>query len=150
MQYPTCEKAPAVLNDHAENHLDNAADGGGNMLGGWGGHAVKAKGHCPLRQAGFRKDFRTTNNIFILGSLIDRQKQSRQKGKAGKPYCCFVDLRKELNTVSRAVLWQVLEELFMAVFMAESWTSSSLYMHTTAQQCDHHKAFLPSSEVSLG
>ena len=39
-------------------------------------HAVKAKG-----QAGFRKDFRTTDNIFILRSLIDKQKQSRQKGK---------------------------------------------------------------------
>ncbi|DBB04184.1 TPA: hypothetical protein ACH3X1_013227 [Trebouxia sp. C0004] len=30
------------------------------------------------------------------------------------------------------------------------WTSSSLCMHTTAQQCDHHKAFLPSSDVSWG
>ena len=40
-------------------------------------HAVKAKG-----QAGFRKDFRMTNNIFILRSLIDKQKQTRQKEKA--------------------------------------------------------------------
>ena len=34
-------------------------------------HAVKAKG-----QAGFRKDFRTTDNILILRSLIDKQKQT--------------------------------------------------------------------------
>ena len=69
-------------------------------------HAVKTKG-----QAGFRKELRTTDNIFILRSLIDRQRQTRLKGKAGKLYCCFVDFRKALDTVPRAVLWQVLEEL---------------------------------------
>ena len=105
-------------------------------------HAVKAKG-----QARFSKDFLTTDNIFILRSLIDNQKQSRQKGKAGKLYCCFVDFRKAFDTVPRAVLWQVLRNL---VSMVESWTSSSLCMHTTAQQCGHHKAFLPSSDVSWG
>ena len=69
-------------------------------------HAVKAKG-----QAGFRKEFRTTDNIFILRSLIDKQRQTRLKGKAGKLYCCFVDFRKAFDTVPRAVLWKVLEEL---------------------------------------
>ncbi len=69
-------------------------------------HAVKAKG-----QAGFRKDFRTTDNMFILRSVLNKQKQSRQKGKAGKLYCCFVGFRKACDTVPRAVLWQVLEEL---------------------------------------
>ena len=32
---------------------------------------IKAKG-----QTGFRKDFRTTDNIFVLKSLIDKQKQT--------------------------------------------------------------------------
>ena len=41
-------------------------------------HTVKAKG-----QAGFRKDYRTTNNIFIPTLLIDKQKQARQNGMAG-------------------------------------------------------------------
>ena len=67
---------------------------------------VKAKG-----QAGFRKDFRTTDNIFILRSLIDKQRRTRQKGKASKLYCCFVVFKKAFDTVPRAVLWQVLEEL---------------------------------------
>ena len=41
-------------------------------LASWAeGHAVKAKG-----QVGFRKDFRTTDNIFVLRSLIDKQQQS--------------------------------------------------------------------------
>ncbi len=35
---------------------------------------IKAKG-----QAGFRKDFRTTDNIFVLKSLIDRQKTDTPK-----------------------------------------------------------------------
>ena len=69
-------------------------------------HAVKAKG-----QAGFRKEYRTTDNIYILRSLIDKQRQTRLKGKAGKLFCCFVDFRKAFDTVPRAVLWQVLEEL---------------------------------------
>ena len=36
-------------------------------------HGVKAKG-----QAGFRKNFRTTDNIFIMRSLIDKQWRTRQ------------------------------------------------------------------------
>ena len=50
---------------------------------------IKAKG-----QAGFRKDFRTTDNIFVLKSLIDKQKQTH-----GKLYCCFVDFKKAFDTV---------------------------------------------------
>ena len=67
--------------------------------------------------ASHRKEFCTTDNIFILRSLIDKQRQTRLKGKAqltfkaGKLYCCFVDFRKAFDTVPRAVLWQVLEEL---------------------------------------
>ena len=60
---------------------------------------VKAKG-----QAGFRKDFRTTDNTFVLKSLIDKQKQTH-----GKLYCCFVHFKKAFDTVSRGLLWQVLE-----------------------------------------
>ena len=68
-------------------------------------HAVKAKG-----QAVFRKLFQSTDNMFILRSLMDKQKQSRQKGKAGKLYCCFVDFRKAFGIVP-SVLWQMLEEV---------------------------------------
>ena len=88
-------------------------------------HAVKAKG-----QAGFRKDFRTTDNIFILRSLFDKQKQSRQKGKAGKLYCCFVDFRKAFNTVPCAVLWQVLEGLGVHGTILD--IIKSLYAHNSA------------------
>ena len=69
-------------------------------------HGVKARG-----QAGFRKEHRTTDNVFVLRSLIDKQKQSRQRGYSGKLFCCFVDFRKAFDTVPRAILWQVLEDL---------------------------------------
>ena len=53
--------------------------------------------------------FRTTDNIFVLKSLIGKQKQTRQKNKNGRLYCCFVDFKKAFDTVPRAVLWQVLD-----------------------------------------
>ncbi len=67
---------------------------------------IKAKG-----QAGFRKDFCTTDNIFVLKSLIDKQKQTRQRKASGKLHCCFVDFKKAFDTVPRGLLWQVLERV---------------------------------------
>ncbi len=63
---------------------------------------LRAKG-----QAGFRKDFRTTDNLFVLKTLLDQRKARR----AAKMYCCFVDFKKAFDTVPRALLWQVLREL---------------------------------------
>ena len=88
-------------------------------------HGVKAKG-----QAGFRKDFRTTDNIFVLRSLIDKQKQSRQKGRSGKLYCCFVDFKKAFDTVPRELLWQVLEGLGIHGRILD--IIKSLYAHDSA------------------
>ena len=73
------------------------------------------------------KDFRTTDNILVLRSLIDKQRQSQHKGKAGKLYCCFVDFRKAFDTVSGAVLWQVLQELGVCGRIAD--IIKSLYAH---------------------
>jgi len=63
---------------------------------------IKAQG-----QAGFRKDFHTTNNIFVLKSLIDKQQQTRQGKTSGKLYCCFVDFKKAFDIVPCGLLWQV-------------------------------------------
>jgi hypothetical protein len=57
-------------------------------------------------QAGFRKDFRTTNNLYILQTLI---KQSTHKCK--KVHCCFVDFHKAFDTLPRDLLWQVLIDM---------------------------------------
>jgi hypothetical protein len=64
-------------------------------------HGLRAKG-----QAGFRKDYRTIDQLFILRTLI---KQSKAKKKP--LYCCFVDFKKVFDTVPREMLWQVLASL---------------------------------------
>ena len=76
-------------------------------------NCIMGCGACyPTQESGrLQEDFRRTDNMFVLRSLTDKQRQTRQKGKASKSYCCFVDFRKALDTGPRAVLWQVLEKL---------------------------------------
>ena len=81
---------------------------------------IKAKG-----QAGFRKDFRTTDNIFVLKSLIDKQKQTH-----GKLYSCFVDFKKAFDMVPRGLLWQVLETVGIRGPILDC--IKSLYSHDSA------------------
>ncbi len=89
-----------------------------------------AEEHAAKGQAGFWKDSLTTDNIFVLKSLIDKQNQSRQQGTAGKLYCCFVDFRKAINTVLCAVPWQVLEKLGVHGRILD--IVKSLYAHKSA------------------
>ena len=84
------------------------------------GESIKAKG-----QAGSRKDFRTTDNIFVLKSLIDKQKQTH-----GKLYSCFVDFKKAFDTVPRGLLWQVLERVGVRGPILDC--IKSLYSHDSA------------------
>jgi hypothetical protein len=64
-------------------------------------HGLRAKG-----QARFCKDYRTTDQLFILRTLIEQSKAKK------KPlYCCFIDFKKAFNIVPREVLWQVLAGL---------------------------------------
>jgi hypothetical protein len=61
-------------------------------------HGLRAKS-----QAGFRKDYRTIDQFFILRTLIEHCKAKK------KPlYCCFVDFKKAFNIMLCEVLWQVL------------------------------------------
>jgi hypothetical protein len=62
---------------------------------------LRAKG-----QAGFRKDLHTTDNLYILRTLIEQNTHKRKN-----VYCCFVDFRKAFDTVPRDLLWQVLAEM---------------------------------------
>ena len=64
-------------------------------------HNLRAEG-----QAGFRKDHRTVDNIFIMHTLISKARKSKRK-----LYCCFVDFKKAFDSVPRHSLWQVLESL---------------------------------------
>ncbi len=61
---------------------------------------------CAKGQARFRKDYHTTDQLFILRTLIE---QSKAKKKS--LYYCFMDLKKVFNTMPREVFWQVLAGL---------------------------------------
>ena len=54
-------------------------------------------------QAGFRKGFSTTDNLFILHSLLELSKSSKNK-----LHCAFVDFKQAFDTVWRNGLWQKL------------------------------------------
>ena len=56
-------------------------------------------------QAGFRKNFRATNRVFIIQTLMQRAGRSKRK-----LYTCFVDFRKAFDLVPDCTLWKVLEE----------------------------------------
>ena len=56
-------------------------------------------------QAGFRKGFSTTDNLFILQSLIEICKANKSK-----LFCAFIDFKQAFDTVWRAGLWQKLLE----------------------------------------
>lgn len=48
-------------------------------------------------QAGFRKNFRTSDQLFILKTIVDKYIQ--KNGKMNKLYACFIDLKKAFDTV---------------------------------------------------
>ena len=74
------------------------------------GAGVRADG-----QAGFRRDHRTVDNIFILRTLIEQCKgrDRNRTGQKKKLYVCFVDFKKAFDTVPRDLLWQALEDTGM-------------------------------------
>ena len=51
-------------------------------------------------QAGFRKEYSTSDHIFVLSSLIDILKAQKQK-----LYCAFVDFSQAFDSVWRCGLW---------------------------------------------
>ena len=65
------------------------------------GHDLRADG-----QAGFRKDYRTSDNVFIMQTVISSAHKAKKK-----LYCCFVDFKKAFDSVPRQRLWEVLASL---------------------------------------
>ena len=49
-------------------------------------------------QSGLRKKYSTTDNLFVLKSLIDIVQSSKRK-----LYCCFIDLNKHLTQIGGQV-----------------------------------------------
>ena len=55
-------------------------------------------------QAGFRKNYSTMDNVFVIDTLI--RKYLRKKG--GRFYCAFIDFSKAFDSVNHKALWQKL------------------------------------------
>ena len=58
-------------------------------------HGLRARG-----QAGFRRDHRTTDQVFVLRTLIEQARATDTK-----LHVCFVDFRKAYDSVPRGMLW---------------------------------------------
>jgi hypothetical protein len=99
---------------------------------------LRAKG-----QVGFKKDFRTTNNLFILRTLIEQARFQKKK-----LYTCFVDFKKAFDIVPRDLLWQVLEGLGISGRILECLRS----MYCQDQACLHHpeEEFTPTFLCRIG
>jgi hypothetical protein len=80
-------------------------------------------------QASFRKDFRTTYNLFILRTLTEQARFQKKK-----LYIYFVDFKKTFDTVPRDLLRQVLEGLGINGRILECLHS----MYRQDQACLHH------------
>jgi len=59
--------------------------------------------HIVEQQAGFRKNYSTVDNIFILHSVIERYLKRKKK-----LYVSFIDFKKAFDYVNRNTLWKIL------------------------------------------
>ena len=75
---------------------------------------VEDKKTVGAEQAGFKSDFSTVDNIFVLKSLADLYLNKRKR-----LHCCYVDYQKALDTVNRSKLWTKLLSMGMAGKMIE-------------------------------
>jgi hypothetical protein len=82
---------------------------------------IRAKG-----QAGFRKDYRTSDHIFIMRTMIEKRKKEK-----GKLYCCFVDFKKAFDSIPRDLLWQELAAKGITGKMLQC--IKSIYAHDSAR-----------------
>ena len=88
-------------------------------ISGWAEeHGLRAAG-----QAGFRRDHRTTDNIFIMRRLIESCKAMKTSHQHGRLYACLVDFRKAFDTIPRNKLWEHLSSIGVQGKMLEALKS---------------------------
>ena len=56
-------------------------------------------------QTGFRKDYSTTDNIFLLHALVQKY-LCRARGRF---YCIFVEFKRAFDSIQHANIWHSLE-----------------------------------------
>jgi hypothetical protein len=91
---------------------------------------AERKGIQARGQAGFRQDYRTTDSLFVLQTLID----FRMRWPRKKLYTCFVDFRKVFDIVPREKLWWVLE----GIGVGRRFLACLRSMYSQDQACVSH------------
>ena len=77
-------------------------------------------------QTGFRKNFRTSDNLFTLKALIDKSMNNKEK-----LYTCFVDFSKAYDTIWRdGLFYKMLQSGISRNFVS---LTKSIYANLTAQ-----------------
>ena len=66
-------------------------------------HWAESNGVRAAGQAGFREDYRCSDHLLILRTLIEQQRERKLP-----LYTCFVDFRKAYDSVPRDLLWRKL------------------------------------------
>ena len=69
-------------------------------------HALETSGLRATGQAGFRKDRRTTDNIFTLYSAVEAARADNEA-----LFACFIDFSKAFDSIPRELLWARLAAL---------------------------------------
>lgn len=67
---------------------------------------VEGRNMIPPNQTGFRKGLGTTNNIYVLNCLINRQLEKKER----KLIALFVDLKAAFDMVDREVMIRAVKE----------------------------------------
>ena len=67
---------------------------------------AESNGMRAVGQAGFREDYRCSDHLLVLRTLIEQQRERK-----APLYTCFVDFRKAYDSVPRDLLWQKLAGL---------------------------------------
>ena len=69
---------------------------------------LESKIFIKSEQAGFRKNYRTPDHIFVLKTIVDKYVLNAEKGD--KLFACFIDLRKASDTVWHGGLFLKLQK----------------------------------------
>ena len=65
---------------------------------------IESEGKQAKGQAGFRRQDSTTNHLITLRIIMEECRNDKSN-----LFCCFVDFRKDFDTVPRNNLWNRLE-----------------------------------------
>lgn len=74
-----------------------------NRLNEW----VERNNVICIEQGGFRKNFSTSDSIFVLNACIEKYLRKTR----GRFYCAFVDFTKAFDSINRNALWLKLQKI---------------------------------------